>query len=66
MGSSTPQKLLTVGQAAAILGVSAATLRRWDEAGHFRARRHPINGWRVYRRGDVERLRRKLAAGSKA
>ena len=55
--------LLTIGQVAEILGVSAATLRRWDRAGRFRARRHPINGYRLYRRQDVERLRWKLVQG---
>jgi len=49
--------LLTVKQAAAMLGVSIVTLRRWDESGRFPARRHPINGYRLYREQDVRRLR---------
>lgn len=55
--------LLTVGEAAERLGVSIATLRRWDAAGKFKARRHPLNNYRVYRRSDVERLRKKIASG---
>ena len=35
---------LTVGEAAAFLGVSKDTLRRWDRAGKLEARRHPITG----------------------
>lgn len=47
----------TVGEAAAILSVSAATLRNWDKSGKFKAWRHPINGYRLYERTKVERLR---------
>lgn len=49
--------LLTVKQAAAMLGVSIVTLRRWDDTGKFPARRHPVNGYRLYREDDVRRLR---------
>lgn len=49
--------LLTVKQAAAMLGVSIVTLRRWDDTGKFPAKRHPINGYRLYRERDVRRLR---------
>ncbi len=55
--------LLTIGEAAASLGVSIATLRRWDAAGKFRARRHPLSNYRLYRPSDVERLKRKLVGG---
>lgn len=55
--------LLTVGKTAERLGVSIATPRRWDAAGKFKARRHPLNNYRVYRKADVERLRKKLASG---
>jgi DNA-binding transcriptional MerR regulator len=40
-----------------MLGVSIVTLRRWDDTGKFPARRHPINGYRLYREHDVRRLR---------
>jgi excisionase family DNA binding protein len=56
-------KLLTVKQAAALLRVSIGTLRRWDDSGKFPARRHPINGYRLYRDADVRRLKR-LIEGS--
>ena len=62
-GTMKPPALLTVRQAAALLGVSAPTLRRWDASGHFKARRHPINGYRLYRAGAVLRLRRRIEAG---
>ena len=47
---------LTVGEAAAYLGVSASTLRNWDKAGKLKALRHPVNGYRLYRREELELL----------
>ncbi len=56
-GRLEPSDLLTIREAAILLGVSLPTLRRWDESGKFRARRHPINGYRMYARREVLRLR---------
>ncbi len=47
---------LTIQEAATLLGVSAPTLRNWDRQGKLRAIRHPINGYRLYKRADLERL----------
>ena len=49
--------MLTIREVAHLLGVSLPTLRRWDAKGKFRARRHPINGYRMYSRREVLRLR---------
>jgi PAS domain S-box-containing protein len=43
----------TVGEAAAFLGVSAATLRNWDRSGKLKPRRHPQNGYRIYLHADL-------------
>lgn len=48
---------MTVKEAAEYLGVSEVTLRRWDRAGKLSARRHPINGYRLYLQAELERLR---------
>lgn len=48
---------LTVQEAAAYLGVSAQTLRRWDAASKLRPVRHPVSGYRFYRRADLEPFR---------
>lgn len=56
--------LLTIKAAAEILGVSEQTLRRWDNSGKLRARRHPINGYRLYPRKLVQDLRRRIDSGS--
>ena len=47
---------LTIKQAAKMLGVTALTLRNWDNSGKFTASRHPINNYRVYKRAEVDML----------
>lgn len=47
---------LTVGKAAAALGVSRATLRNWDKAGKLKPYRHPFNGYRLYSRDELDAL----------
>jgi MerR family regulatory protein len=48
---------LSISRAARYLGISPQTLRRWDRSGKLRSVRHPISGYRSYRRGDLESLR---------
>ncbi|WP_132256567.1 MerR family transcriptional regulator [Paucimonas lemoignei] len=55
------QDFLTVSQAAAVLGVATATLRHWDRTGKLSAVRHPINGYRLYRKADLEMLLQQLS-----
>jgi DNA-binding transcriptional MerR regulator len=55
-------KLLTIKQAAKILGVTALTLRNWDNSGKFEASRHPLNNYRVYKLADIERLLTEIEA----
>jgi excisionase family DNA binding protein len=61
-----PAELLTVAEAAVLLGISQPTLRRWDDSRKFPARRHPINAYRLYSRGDVMNLRKKIVGGGTA
>ena len=61
-----PDELITIAEAAELLGVSQITLRRWDASGKFRARRHPINAYRMYAREDVMRLRKQIVQGGTA
>lgn len=56
---------LTVGEAASVLGVSPSTLRNWDRAGKLKPYRHPLNGYRLYRRNELEALLEKLRTGKK-
>ena len=57
--------LLTVRQAAVYLGVSPNTLRAWDHAGKLPAKRHPINGYRLYDRGELDALLRHVRASNR-
>jgi len=49
-------EFLTIKQAAKAIGVSALTLRNWDNSGKFTASRHPINNYRVYKKAEVDML----------
>lgn len=49
---------LTVREAASVLGVSPSTLRNWDRTGKLRAIRHPLNGYRIYLKNELERILR--------
>ncbi len=50
------KRYINIKQAAKILGVSALTLRNWDNSGKFPAGRHPISNYRVYKVEDLEDL----------
>jgi excisionase family DNA binding protein len=56
-------EVLTIKAAAEVLNVSEATLRRWDKAGKLRAKRHPMNGYRLYPRRQILELRRQILSG---
>ena len=45
-------------QAAEILGVSNNTVRAWAAAGKLPVRRNPANGYRLFKRTDLERFLR--------
>ncbi len=55
--------LITIQDAAKILGVNPETLRRWDRKGKFKAKRHPINGYRLYDSNDIKTLLKKIQKG---
>lgn len=46
--------LMRVGAAAKLLGVSSETLRNWDKSGRLVPTRHPVTGYRYYRRQDLD------------
>ena len=54
-------EMLTVSDAAGLLGVSGATLRNWDRAGKLKARRHPMNGYRLYARTEILKVKEAIA-----
>jgi excisionase family DNA binding protein len=53
---------ITIREAAKMLGVCEATLRRWDKLGKLKAARHPINGYRLYKVDSLKTLIRTVTS----
>lgn len=51
---------LKVKKAAEMLGVSIMTLHRWDAKGKLKARRHPLNRYRLYKITELKSLLKKI------
>lgn len=56
------EDFLQVKEAADFLGVSANTVRNWGRDDKLPEYRHPVNNYRLYKRQDLERLRKSLLA----
>ena len=54
---------LTIKEASRVLGVTPVTLRRWDNAGKLKAKRHPMNNYRIYDPAEVEALKKAIFKG---
>lgn len=60
-------KKYTIQQVADMLGIYRGTVINYEKRGVFPdPRRNPINGYREYREGDIERLKKILTDGSQA
>lgn len=46
----------SIKEAAEILGVTPLTLRNWDKSGKFKAGRHPMNNYRIYKLSDLREV----------
>lgn len=55
-----------VAEAAQILGVSQNTVRAWAETGKLPVHRNPANGYRLFRRTDLDTFLRVIAKRQKA
>lgn len=51
---------LRISEAAEYLGVSPNTLRNWENAGKIAAHRHPVNGYRLFKKEELDALLRQL------
>ena len=51
---------LRIKEAAAFIGVSESTLRNWGRNGKILTYRHPINRYRLYKKGDLDALLREI------
>jgi MerR family copper efflux transcriptional regulator len=58
---STLFDYLTIKQASELLGVSPSRLRYWDRTGKVEAWSHPVNGYRLYPRCELQALLIELA-----
>lgn len=52
-----------IADAARLIGVSQNTLRLWAESGKVPMRRNPANGYRLFRRKDLEAFLERVEAG---
>ena len=57
------KRYYTIKEAADLIGVTPLTLRNWDKLGKFRAKRNPINNYRVYKTEDLEIFLRRMEGG---
>ena len=56
---------MTVKEAAAYLGVCANTVRSWGASGKIKERRHPANGYRLFKKSDLDHLVEQIETQSK-
>ncbi|MEK7148282.1 MAG: MerR family DNA-binding transcriptional regulator [Patescibacteria group bacterium] len=54
----------SIKEASEILGVSPLTLRNWDKSGKFKAQRHPMNNYRVYKLTELEHIIEDIESGT--
>jgi len=61
MPSAKLTEYVQTAEAAEILGVAQNTLRKWAARGEIPMHRNPANGYRLFRRADLENFLRKAA-----
>ena len=52
--AETFRDYLRIKEAARVIGVSEATLRNWGKQGKIKVHRNPVNGYRLFKRSDLE------------
>jgi DNA (cytosine-5)-methyltransferase 1 len=52
---------LRISEAAEYVGVAPNTLRNWGRSGKLVERRHPINGYRLYAKDELDMLLAKIS-----
>jgi len=57
---------MKTAEAADYLGVSQNTLRKWAARGDIPMHRNPVNGYRLFKRTDLDKLLKKAAKPVKA
>ena len=57
---------MKIADAADYLGVSPNTLRNWETAGKIPAHRHPVNGYRLFKKEELDELLNRVEQPSSA
>jgi excisionase family DNA binding protein len=69
MSTTKLTEYLLTAEAAEMLGVAQNTIRKWARTGAIPMHRNPVNGYRLFRRADLEkflhRIERPIDAGAK-
>lgn len=53
-------EFMQIAEAAEFLGICQNTLRNWGRAGKVKEYRHPVNNYRLYKQGELQRLLSKI------
>lgn len=61
MKTSKLTDYMKTAEAADYLGVSQNTLRKWAAQGAVPMQRNPVNGYRLFKRADLDKLLQKVA-----
>lgn len=51
---------MNTGEAAEFLGVTKATLYRWEKSKKIKVYRNPVNNYRMYKKEDLEQLLKEI------
>lgn len=65
MAKAKVSEYVMVAEAAEILGVSQGTIRTWATGGKIPMHKNPANGYRLFRRDDLEKFLAKVAKPEK-
>ena len=63
---SVRETYVRVQEAAEILGVVPNTVRKWGATGKIPEYRHPANGFRLYKREELEAFLRRIESSKQA
>jgi len=50
------EKYITVKEASDLLGITPQTLRKWEKKGYLVPYRNPVNNYRMYQIGQIEKF----------